>query len=296
MIDALRAGYHTQQIGYSTQKTDIAKPSTQQTRTQDTVSLSGASKLVSSFFAGMGVDFTPGKNVSLNDIEKGLQQKQQTLDSEIKAMFIKNSIATPPEVKLTSNKDGHVQVSGNHPQSDQIEQLFADNPELENDFRKVSAMSSMVEAGHEYVDFANQYEKNPYAAIAQYGEQIFGQKDSNKFTMTVGASSSSSHQAGEPSIDFTNTTRKELFNWMNEEIRSGRMSLDESAPLMKMTLKISVATGQSVSMETDETSINFAEKARLGLKAAIANNDHATEQQLRGVLNIIKSYQSQADV
>lgn len=30
--------------------------------------------------------------------------------------------------------------------------------------------------------------------------------------------------------DFTRMTRKEVFDWMNDQIRSGKMSLDESSP------------------------------------------------------------------
>lgn len=46
-------------------------------------------------------------------------------------------------------------------------------------------------------------------------------------------------------------TRQEMTDWMNEQIRTGKMSLDESAPFMGMTMKISVETGQPVDMATD---------------------------------------------
>jgi len=333
MVDPLRANAQLQQVNYDSQKAYTARQQTQPAQKQDEVSISKAGKLVSSFFADMGVDYTPGKSVSLNDIESGLRQKRQTLDSDVTAMFLENGIDIPPEVQLTSDEEGHVRVSGEHPQADQIEQLFADNADLENDFKRVSAMSSMVEAGRAHVDFARQYRENPYAAVAQFGGQLFDQKNGDGFTMTVGVSSTSSSQAdqaasqgqqensadaeatqaegtatpkdsvattestsgleGAPSsMNFANATRQELFDWMNGEIRSGRMSLDESSPLMAMTLKISAATGQSVSMETDRTRINFEEKARLGLEAATARNDFATAQQLRKALGIMAVNQS----
>jgi|CEGF01.1.fsa_nt_gi hypothetical protein len=74
-------------------------------------------------------------------------------------------------------------------------------------------------------------------------------------------------------VDFTSMTRKEMFDWMNDQIRSGEMSLDESSPFMGMTMKISAVTGQPVDMATDTTRINFVEKARSGIEAARANND-----------------------
>lgn len=326
MIDALRAGYAAQQVNHTTQRAQQARQQTQQARTQDTVSLSGAGKLVSSFFAGLGVDYAPGKNISLDDIESALQQKQETLDRDITALFRKNGIETPPEVELTTDESGHVRVAGNHPQADRIEQLFADTPELENDFRRVSGMSSMVDAGHEYTEFSRAYEKNPYAAVARYADQLSGHMNAAEFSLTVGAPStaragqeSAQEQPSEetgvadnaqadtsgqttapqrtatntpPPVNFANATRQELFDWMNNEIRSGRMSLDESSPLMAMTMKVSVATGQPVSMESDTTRINFAEKARLGLEAANARNDQATAHQLQIAIDTMARYQS----
>jgi len=77
-------------------------------------------------------------------------------------------------------------------------------------------------------------------------------------------------------------TRKEMFDWMNDQIRSGKMSLDESSPFLGMTMKISVATGQPVDMATDTTRINFVEKARLGIEGARSNNDPVFSQEVAG--------------
>ena len=62
----------------------------------------------------------------------------------------------------------------------------------------------------------------------------------------VTAESSTAKQA-----DFNSMTRKEMSDWMNNQIRSGKMSLDESSPFLGMSLKISVATGQPVDLATD---------------------------------------------
>lgn len=73
--------------------------------------------------------------------------------------------------------------------------------------------------------------------------------------------------------DFTSMTRQDLFDWMNGQIRSGNMSLDESSAFLGMTMKVSVATGQPVDMATDSTRINFMEKARAGIEGALSRND-----------------------
>ncbi len=94
--------------------------------------------------------------------------------------------------------------------------------------------------------------------------------------------------------DFTSMTRQEMFDWMNGEIRSGRMSLDESSPFLGMTLKISVATGQSVDMATDTTRINYIEKARLGIAGALSRNDQDLAKRLQAAIEIMNRHQGQA--
>jgi hypothetical protein len=81
--------------------------------------------------------------------------------------------------------------------------------------------------------------------------------------------------------DFTSMTRQEMFDWMNGQIRSGKMSLDESSPFLGMTMKVSVATGQPVDMATDTTRINFIEKARLGIEGALSRNDPDSAKKLQ---------------
>lgn len=94
--------------------------------------------------------------------------------------------------------------------------------------------------------------------------------------------------------DFSNMTRKEMFDWMNDQIRSGKMSLDESSPFLGMTMKISVATGQPVDMSTDTTRINFVEKARLGIEGARSNNDPDLAKRLQAAIEVMLRQQGQA--
>lgn len=95
-------------------------------------------------------------------------------------------------------------------------------------------------------------------------------------------------------VDFTSMTRQELFGWMNEQLRSGKMSFDESTPFLGMTLKISAATGQPVDMATDSSRVNFVEKARLGLEAALLRKDADSARSLQTALDIMQREQGQA--
>lgn len=81
-----------------------------------------------------------------------------------------------------------------------------------------------------------------------------------------------------------------MFDWMNDQIRSGKMSLDESSPFLGMTMKISVATGQPVDMATDTTRINFIEKARLGIEGARSNNDPELAKRLQAAIEVMRKH------
>lgn len=103
------------------------------------------------------------------------------------------------------------------------------------------------------------------------------------------AESSTAKQA-----DFISMTRKEMFDWMNDQIRSANMSLDESSPFLGMTMKISVATGQPVDMAADTTRINFVENARLGMEGARSNNDPDLAKRLQAAIEVMRKSQGQA--
>lgn len=93
--------------------------------------------------------------------------------------------------------------------------------------------------------------------------------------------------------DFSAMTRQEMFDWMNQQIRSGKMSLDESSPFLAMTVKISAATGQPVDMASDGTRVNFIEKARLGIDGALSRNDADLAKRLQLALDIMHRTQGQ---
>jgi hypothetical protein len=89
-------------------------------------------------------------------------------------------------------------------------------------------------------------------------------------------------------------TRQEMTDWMNEQIRTGKMSLDESAPFMGMTMKISVETGQPVDMATDTTRIDFIEKTRLGIEGARSLNDLKLAERLQMAMDKMHRSHGQA--
>lgn len=116
----------------------------------------------------------------------------------------------------------------------------------------------------------------------------------NPVSFTSALSATTAELSIAKQADFTSMTRKEMFDWMNDQIRSGKMSFDESSPFLGMTMKISVATGQPVDMATDTTRINFVEKARSGIEGARSNNDPDLAKKLQVAIDIMRKHQGLA--
>lgn len=107
--------------------------------------------------------------------------------------------------------------------------------------------------------------------------------------------SSAASAGGIKQADFTSMTRQDMRDWMNSQIRSGQMTLDESAPLMAMTIKIPVGgSGMEVPADTDNQRIDFTEKALLGIEGALSSKDPAAAKRLQIALDILLKNQGQA--
>lgn len=98
---------------------------------------------------------------------------------------------------------------------------------------------------------------------------------------------------GVSKTDFTSMTRQQMFDWMNSQIRSGAMSLDDSTPFLGMTLKIDAATGQPVDMASDTTPVNFVDRATQGIAGALSRGDRDEAARLQAAIAMMQRYQGQ---
>jgi hypothetical protein len=133
---------------------------------------------------------------------------------------------------------------------------------------------------------ANQNPLMPAADRPRADRDLFASAAANRSAAqkSVEPASTDSSTTGSPSVDFTSMTRQELFDWMNGEIRSGRISLDESTPFLGMTVKLSAATGQSVDMATDTERHNFVDRMQQGIAGAHWRHDSREAERLEGAL------------
>ncbi|MEO7383333.1 MAG: hypothetical protein ABIU18_00200 [Novosphingobium sp.] len=143
-----------------------------------------------------------------------------------------------------------------------------------------------IDAGTSYLH-ASQRAQSPAAAC----------NDATSFadvlaTATATAGTSGSGAPGVKQVDFTNMTRQEMRDWSNGQIRSGKISLDDSRPFMAMTMKIPVSGGTGeVPAANDGERFDFTQKVRAGIEGAVSRNDDVTRQMLQSAMAIMQRYQ-----
>lgn len=89
-----------------------------------------------------------------------------------------------------------------------------------------------------------------------------------------------------PAPDFTQMSRSDLFNWMNGEIRSGAMTLDESSAFLGMTIHIPVDGEPGGALDTQP--VDFVALAQGGVEGARARHDDAARIRLESALAIMR--------
>ena len=92
--------------------------------------------------------------------------------------------------------------------------------------------------------------------------------------------------------DFTAMTRQELRDWVNDEIRAGRMTVEESAPFLPLTFRMDETGTCEIPAETDAQRFDFLAKTRSNIDAALSMNDNHFAERLRFVLDYMQSRQS----
>lgn len=141
-----------------------------------------------------------------------------------------------------------------------------------------------IDAGHSHLT-GNQPSRP--AAVTQDG--------SVAFPAMMAAATQDAAQApmpGDAAPDFTSMTRKDMFDWMNGQILSGDMSLDDSRAFLGMTVKIPVGAGQDMSIALDDRErVNFVQKGRDGIAGARARHDQPALRMLETAMRIMQSSQ-----
>ncbi len=131
----------------------------------------------------------PGQvGIELADVRLRAEELRDDLERRLQVAFSDAGIAGGLEVRLRVNPDdGAVEVVGDYPQRVALEGLFADDPQLSQDFRKLTAIDQLLQAAEMQPEFAREYGLNPWSAMARFPE-LFG--DARAAALTLSANGS----------------------------------------------------------------------------------------------------------
>lgn len=144
-------------------------------RVEDAVEISSAGLLSSEVLSIL----TP---IEINP--QALQAKSAAFNADLGKRFQAAGINTDQPINLFTDFQGQVKLRGDHPDKAKIEALFANDAELSNQFRHLSAASTLHKAVEEHMAFAQDYEQNQQAAIARHAHLFSGGKLSAAYSFT----------------------------------------------------------------------------------------------------------------
>ena len=91
-------------------------------------------------------------------------------------------------------------------------------------------------------------------------------------------------------VDFTRMTQKEMRDWINEQLRDGKMTFEESVPLVVLS-----AFGTPLDApESELPYCNYMQMASEGLRFAQLENDAVRQKFWGSALSIMQRYQGQS--
>jgi len=115
--------------------------------------------------------FQPKVNgvISIDELREHGTRQLQELSREMRTLFRENGIDTSSPIELGSQYGtGETIVKNDHPDKEKIEQLLRENPELSNDFKRISGMLELAELSEQASEFHKAYSQDPKQAVAQY--------------------------------------------------------------------------------------------------------------------------------
>jgi hypothetical protein len=87
-------------------------------------------------------------------------------------------------------------------------------------------------------------------------------------------------------VDFTNMTRQELIDWMGDQLRSGKMTLDESHPFLFLTVREGAP---------EDTRYNFMQEVRGNIQFALSRNDEKKVRFWEAALRVMQNTMSEPE-
>ncbi len=92
----------------------------------------------------LGIAPGPDNRVTMEEITQKIRENLAAFQDRLGKIFSETDIDTSKEIELGLDREGKVVVLNDHPDAARIERIFQDNPELADNFRRISAQQSII--------------------------------------------------------------------------------------------------------------------------------------------------------
>ncbi len=110
--------------------------------------------------------------VTIESIKNDLSNTTYFVEKNIQSIYRQLDIPLSTQMKIRVGRDGSIIVNGNSPQSEKLAEEINKNKDLSNAIRRMSMLSSVLEAIRKHKEFVDAYNKDPFAAVERYGSLL----------------------------------------------------------------------------------------------------------------------------
>ncbi len=144
-----------------------ATEETEKTGPTDTASFSQLLSGAATTESGRASLLGQGGEIRIEDIRATVKEETAIFRVNLYQRLKNAGVDTSQEIQLTTDRSGHVRVRNGHPDAEAIEGIINDS-ELANQFRYISANSSLVHAVDRSEAFRQEYAVDPQGAVARH--------------------------------------------------------------------------------------------------------------------------------
>lgn len=105
---------------------------------------------------------------TLREIELHARRFLSKFNSDFRSLLREKGVGLDTPIELGHASDGSVMVTNDHSHRNAIEAIFAERPELRNEYTKITSMLTLVEHARKAGAFHQAYREDPRAAAARY--------------------------------------------------------------------------------------------------------------------------------
>jgi hypothetical protein len=109
----------------------------------------------------------PGR-YTLDEIESHAHRFLSAFDSDFRSLLREKDISLNAPIELGHASDGSVIVKNSHPDKEAIEAIFAEHPDLRNEYTKITSMLGLAQHAQEAAPLHQAYRTNPRDAVARH--------------------------------------------------------------------------------------------------------------------------------